>query len=103
VAPFACLVRLDRGKVIGADAGMRVDVAKGGVLALKMLDHQRQHGMLLDVGEISGVIGVSIIHGAGLWAKSRAGASPMRRRPLYLWLNRSVICLSTYFRFIAEG
>ena len=51
-----------RGQIVEADAGMGVDDAKRLVLLLQILDQPRQHDMLDDVGEISGMIGVTIIH-----------------------------------------
>jgi hypothetical protein len=42
---------------------MGVDVAEWRRFRLHRLDQREQHGVLEDIGEVAGVIGVAIIHG----------------------------------------
>src|SRR5262249_10604068 len=54
--------RLDGGQIVTADAGMGVDDTKPLVLLLEILDQAAEHGVLDDIGEIAGVVGVAIVH-----------------------------------------
>ena len=63
LAVFAGLLRFLAGEVRHAGAGMGVEQEEGFVLLLQVLDHERQKAMLHDVGEIAGVIGVTVVHG----------------------------------------
>ncbi len=71
LAPFAGFLRRLGAEIVDADAGMRVDDAERRRLQLQVLDDERQHGVLDDVREISGVVGVAVVHGPRL---ERAGA-----------------------------
>ena len=50
------------GKIIATGAGMAVDHAETGGLAPQIGEDARQHDMLVDVGEITGVKRVLIVH-----------------------------------------
>jgi hypothetical protein len=50
---------------------MGVDNPKRLFLLLQVLDDARQHRMLDDIGKVSGVIGVAVVHAAGLSAAIR--------------------------------
>jgi hypothetical protein len=41
-----------------------------------MHEDANKHGVLDDVGEIAGVKGVAIVHGAKSWSAKRRGAKP---------------------------
>ena len=64
VAPFLRLAGLGAGEIVAAGAGMGVDDAEGRRLVAQMHQHAAQHRVLDDVGEISGVIGVAVVHRA---------------------------------------
>ncbi len=62
VAPFAGFLRLFRTQVVEADTRMRVDDTESLVLALQIFDDAGQDGVLDHIGEVSGMIGVAIVH-----------------------------------------
>ena len=72
VAPFAAAPRLLSGEVVTAGAGMGVDDAERRRFLAQMHEDAHQHRVLDHIGEIAGVKGVAIIHGAKLWAQSHA-------------------------------
>ena len=64
VAPLAGLAGFRPGKIVNPGAGVGVDDAERRRFLAQMEQHAAQHGMLNDVGEIAGVIGVSVVHRA---------------------------------------
>ena len=62
---LAGLARLFARQVVQASAGMAVHHREGGILAAQVQEYPHQRDMLDDVGEISGVIAVAIVHAAG--------------------------------------
>src|SRR5213080_4629861 len=64
IAPFAAALRLLDGEVVAPSAGMDVDDAEWRWLAAQMHEDAREHRVLKHIGEISGVEGMPIIHGA---------------------------------------
>ena len=63
VPPLAGLLRFRRREIVEPDACMRIHDTEGFVLAFQIFDQARQHDMLDDVSEISGMIDVAIVHG----------------------------------------
>ena len=64
VAPFQSLAGLHAAEIVEARAGMGVDDAERRRLVAQMCQHAAQRGVLHDVGEVAGVIGVSVVHRA---------------------------------------
>ena len=62
VLPFQRLAGFRAAEIVNARAGMGVDDAKRTGLAVQMREHAAQHGVLHDIGEVAGVIGVTIVH-----------------------------------------
>ena len=62
---FQGLAGFDAIQVIAANARMGIDHRKGGVLLFQMGQNQGQQGMLDHIGEVSGMIGVAVVHGGG--------------------------------------
>ena len=64
LAPFARAGGLVAGKIIAANSSVRVEIAQRRVLAHQVCEDAREHRVLEDVGEIAGVEGMAVIHGA---------------------------------------
>ncbi len=60
--PFAGFLRLLGGKVVEADAGMRVEHAEAAILLLHVADQPRQHGMFQHIGKIARMVDVAVVH-----------------------------------------
>src|ERR1700719_1047189 len=63
VAPFAAARGFGAGEIIETRSGMGIDRPKRRRLAAEMDKQARQHRMLDDVGEISSVKGMTVVHG----------------------------------------
>ena len=63
--PLAAAARLVAVEIIEAGTRMGVDDAEGGRLVLQVSQDARQRDVLDDIGEVAGVEGVAIVHGAG--------------------------------------
>ena len=61
-APFAGTARLGAGQIVKARPRMGIDHAEGGRLFLQVGDHARERRVLDDIGEISGMKRVAVIH-----------------------------------------
>ena len=61
-------------QIVQADAGMRVDDPERRVLALQIFDDTRQRDVLDDVGKISRVIGMPVVHEGSGSVSKRDGA-----------------------------
>jgi hypothetical protein len=57
---------------------MRVDHAKGCILSVQVHEDARQRGVLDDVGKVSGVKGVTIIHPVPSWRTKSVPEMPER-------------------------
>jgi hypothetical protein len=64
IAPFSGPARLRPGEIVEAGAGMGVEDAERAWLAAQMRNDTRQRRMFDDVGEISRVKAVPVVHAA---------------------------------------
>jgi hypothetical protein len=64
IAPFAGAAGSLACQIVDADAGMAVEDAERRRLGLEALNHPGEHDVLQDVGMISGVKGVAVVHAA---------------------------------------
>ncbi len=55
---------LGTAEIVEAGAGMGVDHAERRGLFAQVQQHAAEHGVLDDVGEVAGVIGVTVVHRA---------------------------------------
>ena len=62
--PFAGALGLVACQIIDADPRMGVDDTKGTVLALQIIENERERRMFDNIGKIACVVSVSVIHGA---------------------------------------
>src|SRR5690606_28218208 len=96
--PFAGLPSLDTFQVIEADARMGVDDAKGLILALQIFDKTGHDDVLDDIRKISGVIGVTIIHGCACFMSAcfrQEGGVGKAKTPQYPCYHKCDIQRST--------
>ena len=77
--PLAGLARFDAMQVIDPDAGMGIDDAKWLGLSLQMRNDAGERDVFQDIGMVSGVIGMAVVHPRNTKkAPAAISAKPMR-------------------------
>jgi hypothetical protein len=93
--PLIGLARFDTLQIIAADTCVGIDDAEGLILALQIKHNSRQDEVFDHIGEIAGMIGVTVIHGLLVsrcsLTRKRAAARPVRIVDVKLATNEFAI------------